>query len=264
MKGDASPFELEPVPAGPASHGVLCIHGFTSTPFEVRYLGQELAGRGYRVAGPVLAGHGTSPDELDQTTWRDWYASVETAFDCLKGQCEHVAVVGQSLGGLLALYLARQRPGEITALGALATPLWLPPVTRAVLRITRDGSPLRRLIPRLPKVGGSDVRDRTMKKQNPAYRVVPVLALHQLVEFMGITRTSLSGIETPAMVIHGRRDHTVPYECSHELAARLRGHPVEHHTLERSYHLISIDVERDLVAGLVGDFIDRATRTAGR
>ncbi len=261
MKGDASPFDLEPAHGGPASHGVLCIHGFTSTPFEVRYLGERLASRGYRVVGPVLAGHGTSPNELDRTTWHHWYASVEAAFDRLKGQCERVAVVGESLGGLLTLYLARQRPGEISALGALATPLWLPPLSRAAVRATRAGSLGRRLIPRLPKLGGSDVCDPTMKEQNPAYPVIPVRALHQLVEFMGMTRTMLPAITIPTVVVHGRQDHTAPYACSLELAARLRSQPVEHHALERSYHLIAIDVERELVADLVGDFIDRAIRT---
>ena len=44
--------------------GVLCLHGFTGTPFEVRPLAEALAGRGYTVLAPVLAGHCGTIDEL--------------------------------------------------------------------------------------------------------------------------------------------------------------------------------------------------------
>ena len=256
MKGDGSPFEFTPARADRARYGVLCIHGFTATPFDMRFLGARLADRGYRVKGPLLAGHGTTPRDLDRTTWRDWYQSVENAFDQLRSECDRIAVVGQSLGGLLTLRLAHQRGDEIAAIASLATPLWLFPLAQRVVRATRPGSPWRRIIRRLPKLKGSDIRDLAMKRQSPSYRVIPVRALHQLVEFMGLIRESLPGITTPAVIVHSKQDHTAPFACSNEMAARLGGEPVVHHALEKSYHLISIDVERAQVAEAVGDFLD--------
>ncbi|MCG8425274.1 MAG: alpha/beta fold hydrolase [Proteobacteria bacterium] len=282
MKGDGSPFEfaaLEPDRqtfrtsdgetgddvgrlvygsghplATPA--GVLCIHGFTGTPFEMRYLGSRLAQRGYRVLGPALAGHGTTPGDLDRTTWRDWYGGVQAAFDRLRACHDRVFVVGQSLGGLLALHLARERGTEIAALACLATPLWLPAVARWAVRTTRPGSLMGRWVRSVPKLSGSDVADRAMKKSNPAYPVIPLRALHQLVEFMALVRTELPAISNPLAILHGRRDHTVPFGCSTELAARVASPDPLHRALDRSYHLIAIDVERSLVARTVGDFFD--------
>lgn len=253
--GDSAPFWF----SGSNDVGVLCIHGFTGTPFEVRHLGRRLNEGGFTVSGPALPGHTTSIDELDRTTWRDWYGQVEQSFDELRARCARVAVVGQSLGGLLALYLAAQRGPELAAVAALATPLWLFPMARAAVWATRPGGPLTERVARavqaLPKLGGSDVRDREMQRQNPCYRAVPVRALHQLVAFMGEVDRSLPRVRVPTLVIHARNDHTAPFACSQRIVATVGAETVKHRVLARSYHLIAVDVERDLVAEEVAGFV---------
>ena len=44
--------------------GILLIHGFTATTAEVRPLAEFLHKNGYTVAGPLLPGHYTKPDDL--------------------------------------------------------------------------------------------------------------------------------------------------------------------------------------------------------
>jgi carboxylesterase len=253
--GDSAPF-LFP---GDSDVGVLCIHGFTGTPFEVRHLGRRLSEGGLTVSGPLLPGHATSIDELDRTTWRDWYAQVAQSFDELRARCARVVVVGQSLGGLLALYLAAERGAELAAVAALATPLWLFPMARAAVWATRPGGPVTERVARavraLPKLGGSDVRDREMQRQNPCYRAVPVRALHELVAFMGEVDRCLPRVRVPTLVIHARNDHTAPFACSQRIASAVGAQAVRVRALERSYHLIAVDVERDEVAEEVAGFV---------
>jgi carboxylesterase len=88
---------------------VLCIHGFTGTPYEMRFLGEQLATRGMTVRGIALPGHATRIDDLYDKTWRDWVDAVVAAYDELAARSRGVVVVGQSLGGLLAMYLATLR-----------------------------------------------------------------------------------------------------------------------------------------------------------
>ena len=59
--------------------GCVLLHGFTAAPKEMRPLGDYLAARDITVRGVRYAGHGTSPQDLARTTWRDWVASAEEA-----------------------------------------------------------------------------------------------------------------------------------------------------------------------------------------
>src|SRR5262245_57332737 len=108
------------------ARGILCLHGFTATPFEFSFLAPRLEAAGFTVSAPLLPGHGGDAVDLDRTAWPDWFAGVETAFADLRARCASVAVVGQSLGGLLALHLARRRGPELACVASLGAPLWLP------------------------------------------------------------------------------------------------------------------------------------------
>ena len=212
--------------------GVLLLHGFTGTPFEMAFLGERLAAH----AG---------------TTWRDWLASAEAALAALRRRCDRVAVVGLSMGALLALRLARQHPAEIAALGLLAAPLWLPWPARVPLPVLRRLGRRGRL-PALPKLGfGPDVRDREMRRQNPELGAVPLAAVVSLAEL----RAEGPAVTTPVVIAHGRRDHTAAPACARELAARLGSRDRVLRWLERSFHIITIDVEREELAADLGRFL---------
>ena len=58
-------------------HGVLLLHGFTGSPASMRPWGEFLATKGYAVEVPLLPGHGTRWQDLNETTWRDWYAEPQ-------------------------------------------------------------------------------------------------------------------------------------------------------------------------------------------
>ncbi|MEO8701072.1 MAG: alpha/beta fold hydrolase [Kofleriaceae bacterium] len=235
--------------------GVVLVHGFTGTPFEVRYLGEQLARAGYTVSAPLLPGHGTSVDDLDATTWQDWTTHVEQVLDALRVRCRTVAVVGQSLGGLLALQLASRRP-EVAAVASLAAPLWLEGLSARAARWTTSG-PLTR-IRRLPKLGGSDVRDRRVRAENPCYPSIPTRALGQLLAFMAVADAALAQVTQPVLVLHARQDHTAPVACAPRIAEATRA--VRMRILPDSYHLIAADVERDIVAAEVIQFLRTTIR----
>ena len=117
LEGD--PFLWE---GGPT--GVLLIHGYTATTAEVRPLAGILHQQGYTVAGPLLPGHNTRPEDANRYRWRDWVRAVEESYRQLAAHCQRVIIGGESMGALLALYLASEHP-EVAAILAYAPALKL-------------------------------------------------------------------------------------------------------------------------------------------
>src|ERR1700737_1202492 len=113
------PGDLEPFRLGSGERGVLLIHGFCGTPPEVRGLGEHLSAGGFRVHGILLAGHGTTPEDLATTHWTDWIDSAQSPLEGLRAECRQVFVAGQSMGGSLSLVLAARNP-DVVAIATLA------------------------------------------------------------------------------------------------------------------------------------------------
>lgn len=243
--------------------GILCIHGFTGSPYEMRYLGEALAARGHAVRGIALPGHATAIEDLVERRWSEWADAVTAAYDDLARGGRRVAVVGQSLGGLLALHLATRRAPA--AVASLAAPLWLEGLGGVVARALTRG-PLAGRVAYLPKLGGSDVRAPDAKRANPAYPRIPVRPLGELLAFMAVVDAALPEVRAPLLVLHATQDHTAPVACAHRIAARVATPAAARRVriLPESFHLISIDVERTVVAAEVGAFFDLHLRAAAR
>jgi carboxylesterase len=250
--GDKSPLSIDG-----DGRGVLCLHGITGTPFEIRPLAEALGRRGCTVLAPTLAGHGGTLADLAASGWQDWLRSAEDALGSLQARVggAPVAICGFSMGGLLALRLAHLFPERVTALVVMSTPLRLRRLQvagiRALARLPID----YRAHPTacIPKLAGSDISDPDLRYENPGLRAFPIAALKALLDLMDTVRADLPAIQAPALVVHGRQDHTVPMEDSLELTGCLGSSVIERLWLDKSFHIVTLDIERDLV-------IDRATR----
>lgn len=246
---------------GPA---VLCLHGFTGTPYEVAPLARGLASAGFSVSAPMLSGHGGSAAALAATRWQDWLASAEAAFDKLRGTSGggRVALAGFSMGGLLALRLARLHPHGVSALVVMSAPLRLRDrqITLARVWARLPGFLRRGPLFTLRKRGGSDVTDDHVRAENPALTEMPLAGIVELIELAEVVRRDLTFIRPPALVVHGERDRTVPLQASFELAGSIASDVVERLWLPRSGHLVAVDVERTQLCEAVARFLNLHAR----
>lgn len=256
---DAIPFRLGPPDA---KTGVLVLHGFTGTPFEVHLLGDALAARGFLVDGPSLAGHCLTTRDLCLSTWRDWVDSAERALAEMSPRVERVGVCGLSMGGLVALELARRHPDRIRAVASLSTALWLPMHAE---RFIRSFAFMGRFLPKLrgaafPKIAGSDISDEAMKERNAVAQGdvgTPLISVHSLVEFGEHVRAHLGEVKQPLLLAHSLKDHTIPFACMDAVAREVGSKEVKRVVLERSYHVITLDIEKETVFNAVGDHMQQ-------
>lgn len=242
--------------AGHRALGCLLIHGFTGTPEEMRPVGEALARQGFPVHAVRLAGHGTDVADLARTRWQDWAASVDAAAARLRETCPRLALVGMSMGALLALHLAAREPARVEALVLCGTPLRLDDWRVRAAPVLQRIPPLARRYAMIPKEGdGPDVADPAARAASPSYRATPLAGVVELLRLQGAVRRELGRVVQPVLALHGRHDHTVPLANLALLRRKLR--TVETAILENSWHVVTIDHDREEVAQRTGAFLAR-------
>lgn len=238
----------------------LLIHGFTATPQEMRFLGERLHAAGHTVYGARVAGHATSVEDLERASWRDWYASVSAPLAEIRRQADHVVVVGQSMGSLLALALAAQHPEDIAAVVLLAPALvlqqrWLQRVRSILPLVARMPGQRFRYLAK----GRSDIADPAAHVDRECYDRIPLRAVHQLLSLQRHARRQLPRVRQPVLVVHSHQDHSCSTAGIRQLERELAG-SLEIIMLDNSYHVVSVDFDRERVASSVDSFATKTRR----
>jgi carboxylesterase len=248
-----APFVLPGKPGNPI--GCLLIHGFTGMPQEMRPLGEYLAARGCGVVGVRLAGHGTTIEDLERTTWQDWVASAREALQEMRQRHPQVFVMGLSMGGAISFYLAAQEP--VAGVVGLSTPLRLPQADWR-LRYLRWLKYLRRHVDK----GESDWWDQEAAARHVSYSQYPLRGVEQLARLLARLRESLPQVRVPALIIHSRHDGVVPVAHAQEMYQRLGSADKELLLIEGSGHVVTEDARREEVAASVWRWVQRRSPSA--
>jgi len=226
--------------------GVLLSHGFTGTTQSMRYLGEALNRAGYTVSAPRLPGHGISPAAMAKSTAGQWIFALEDALDELRRTCARVFIGGLSMGGTLTLYMAAKHPDKITGAFPINACIHADNPDLAALAFERQAPPV------IPGIG-SDVKDPNSKEL--AYLEVPVPAFKELFALLAVTRELLPRVKCPTLIIQSREDHVVPPANGKTIASLVGARSVELLWLDQSYHVATIDNDKDLICTQVQRFI---------
>jgi carboxylesterase len=229
----AEPWSAE---GGPA--GALCLHGFTGNPSSMRGVAEAMAAAGFAVELPRLPGHGTTVEEMKATSWADWTAEVEAAYQRLAGRCQSVVVSGLSMGGSLTLWTALEHPevAGIVCINPLSQPQ--PPEVLDAIRAALAGG-----VDEFPGIG-SDIAEPGVVET--AYDATPLAPLASLMDGVAAMEDRYAEITCPLLLLSSPQDHVVDPSNSDFLATTYGG-PVERVTLPRSYHVATLDYDKDVI-----------------
>ncbi len=238
---------------------VLLIHGLTGTPTEMRFIGKGLAQAGFTVYGMQLAGHCGSEEDLLHTTWPDWYASVQAAYDKLAEKHEVIFAAGLSMGSLLSMHLAAQNPGAIRGMALMSTTLkydgWAIPRLSFLLPLFLH-TPLGlhyRFVENYPYgIKDDRLRQRVVANMQSGNSVeagnlgMTGNSLRQLLSLVDLVKREMPRIETPGIILHASNDDVASRKNADYLEAHLGG-PKKKVLLDESYHMITVDKQRNEV-----------------
>ena len=229
--------------------GCLVSHGFTGTTQSMRFLGEYLAREGgLTVIGPRLKGHGTTPEDMAQSTAEEWIRDLEAALKTLCERCDKIFVTGLSMGGTLTLYMAAMHADVFR--GAV-------PINGAVFLNSPDlaGLAFMANAPAVIPGVGSDIKQPGVTEL--AYPVVPVPAIRQLYALMSVTRELLPRVTCPTLVFQSRDDHVVNPQNAPDIIEHVGAADKRLVWLDHSYHVATLDNDKELIAGETLRFIQQ-------
>lgn len=249
MTSSAGPVAFSNDGFGEASRiGVVMSHGFTGSPVSMLEWAQYLADRGYAVRLPLLAGHGTTWQELARTPWQRWYASYEASYQELEQSTEVIVAAGLSMGGTLALRLAALQP----VAGVVVVN---PGLTIADPR-ARYAGVLKYVMRSVPAIANN------IKKEGldeGAYARTPVAAVGQLSKLFRETVAQLPSVTAPTLVFRSSVDPVVPESSIEVLQQRIGSAELEIVRLENSYHVATMDHDAQSIFERSAQFIQHVT-----
>ncbi len=236
--------------------GCLLIHGFTGTPKEMLWLGEQLAAQGHSVLGLRLFGHATRPQDLFRARWQDWVADVDAGFHILHAACDRIVVMGLSMGGMLALMAGARLP--VAGIVAMSTPYRLRQERFSRLRPFMPAFSL--VVPFIGK-GKPDWRDTAAARDHLDYPAYPLRAVAQLFDLLDEMRRCLPSIRAPVLLVNSRLDETVTPDQAEAIATRLGTASVERLMIDGSGHVVTRDAAREQVFQAAAAFVLRVTAT---
>jgi len=253
----AEPFLFDAGRDAPA--GVLLSHGFTGTPQSIRPWGEALRAAGYTVAAPLLPGHGTRWQDMNRTTWQQWYATLDAEYLALRERLPAgvpVFVGGLSMGGTLVTRLAQKHSGTATE------PAGLLLVNPSYLTLRKDAV----LLPIASKLIGSfpGISDDIKKPgaHELAYDRLPLKAAASLGQLWKVVRADLGLVTAPLRLFRSPEDHVVEPESARALLAGVASTVKDEVLLPNSYHVATLDNDAETIFAGSVEFITALTPSA--
>lgn len=258
---------------------ILLLHGLRGNPLELQLLAQRLHRAGHTVSVPYLSGYGQRPgDCMPVLPWRDWVALAAAKLDELNRDYGPAMAGGICIGADLALCLARERPESVSGLMLVSTTLfydgWNLPWYSWMLPLAGP-TPLRHLYRMREKdpygVKSPRIREwiarqmETTGNSAAGARDLPLTAIYEAYRMMRRIRNFLPEITQPTLILHAAEDEMASLRTPELLASRLGSACIEKIIFTNSYHMLTLDNDREGVANACIEFacrLDDSSRTA--
>ena len=224
--------------------GCLIIHGYTGGPYEVEPLVAFLEEQtDWDIVVPTLPGHGEML-ELNNISHEKWLQAAEQALHELKDKYDEIYLIGFSMGGMIAAYLAGKF--DVDKLVLLATAgkfLSFKQMTLDVGEVIADG------------IKGKLKENPNFLRFRMKLGKVPLKANIEFIKLVRYTRGYLKKIDSPVFIAHGQLDGMVPASTASYLDKEITSERKEIVLFEQSRHLICLGNDKDTLNTLIYDFL---------
>jgi len=219
----------------PSRKAVLYFHGFCSSPMEGYLLGSFLQEKGYNFIGVLAPGHGYDCTTLAKINYSDWLTFAKQKYEEVKKDYDEVSVIGFSMGGLLASYIA-ENYHDIHRLVLLA------PAFKHKFPLTGIGSYLYPIVPYLKFFGSVHYEDGAeffFRYGVPGK--CSVRAANQLTRCMSFVKKDLKKIDAPLLLAQGKKDEVVSQKIKKIIFKRVSSQNKEYISYPNRKHVLPLE-----------------------
>lgn len=245
-------------------HAVLLIHGLQGVPTEMQSLAKSLHKAGYSVRVPHFKGYGYMEGDTARsvTSWRDWHQQVLNELRDMKQHYKSVALGGLCIGAVLALSVAAEVGDEVGGLSLLATTLyydgWSIPWYRFMLPVGyytpfryiyayKEREPFGLKNEQLRRWVAREMSHKTSSIAGASNLTLP--AIHEAELLIKSIKRRLPQVTAPALIIHAVEDDVSTPRSADYVATHIGSDKIRKILLHNSYHMITLDNEREVVSG---------------
>lgn len=186
--------------------GILMLHGFSSSPKQFTELAEYLSARGFTIYAPLIAGHGTTPEDFYKTGPDDWKESAREAYFRLKKVVKKIIIIGNSFGSNLGFWISKEFDNEPAAIVSLGAPVFLRWHRWIRFRLNTYGRLVKyyRKPARIYKIDYTDMKDEV------SYSVIPTKNLNEFIDFIEKeTMPNLHRVTVPILIANANRDTVI-------------------------------------------------------
>lgn len=224
--------------------GCLMIHGYTGGPKEIEPLAEFLREQtDWRIEVPVLSGHGEKL-QLDEVTYDIWIKESEEALNELKKECDKLFVIGFSMGGMIAAYLAAHHDvDKLVLLSPARKYISFKYLSQYVKEVIKDGFK-----------GKLDENELYLHYKSKL-AAVPFKANVEFMKLVNETKKYLENVKSPVFIAQGQKDGLVPYQTVYSLDKELGSEHKEVVIFEQSNHMICLGEDSEILNRMVLRFL---------
>ncbi|HIS28934.1 MAG TPA: alpha/beta fold hydrolase [Candidatus Avamphibacillus intestinigallinarum] len=224
--------------------GCLVIHGFTGRIGEVQPLIDYLSTHtDWQWSVPILPGHGETLD-LKGKPYESWLEAAVHAYEELHKTCTTIYVIGFSMGGMIAAYIAARFQVEKLVLLAPALRIF------SVRQLTKEFGGI--LVDAHHHELASNLMYRNSLRK---FSDTPLTSVIEFLKLVKYVRPFLKQVNTPVWVGQGRQDAIVPYGTMKEINQLISSTDKQFVLFNDSGHFLCLDESKNEVSRLVLQFL---------
>lgn len=220
--------------------GCLIIHGFGGGTYQIKALDEDLNSNGYITSCPKLKGHTGNAKDMKNADYKDWIASAEKELIMLMEKTGKIAIIGFSMGGLIAVNLACKY--DIKAIVTINTPIYYWNLKRVFLNIYDDIK---------------NKRLNYVKRYIHAKKASPLISMINFLRLLNSTKSKLSNIKCPFLIMQTKDDDTTRLTSPDYICDNISSEVKTVKLYDKGGHLVLVDQYIEEVIVDIGEFLKK-------